>query len=71
LEVLHLHKLEQQRKAPKYDEALTPACYNDSQHSYPSKYTISTLMVVYLWRTRKRILLHLCKKEAREPSSIA
>jgi UDP-2,3-diacylglucosamine pyrophosphatase LpxH len=35
-EVLHFHKLEQQRKAPKHDEASRPARYNDNrQHNYP------------------------------------
>jgi hypothetical protein len=35
--VLHFYKLEQQRKAPKHDEASRPACYNDNrQHKYPN-----------------------------------
>jgi hypothetical protein len=35
--VLHFHKLEQQRKSPKHDEASRPACYNDNQYSYPKQ----------------------------------
>jgi hypothetical protein len=35
----------------------------------PSKYTSSTPMVVSLWKTEKRILGHLHKKEVRGPSS--
>jgi hypothetical protein len=33
-EVQHFHKLEQQRKVPKSDEAPRP-CYNDNQCNYP------------------------------------
>jgi hypothetical protein len=36
----------------------------------PRKYTTSTLMAVGLRKTRKRILDHLHKKEARESSTI-
>jgi hypothetical protein len=35
LEVLHFHKLEQQRKTPKQDEVSRPPRYNDNQRSYP------------------------------------
>jgi hypothetical protein len=35
-EVLHFHKLEQQRNAPKHNKASRPVCYNDSsQRNYP------------------------------------
>jgi hypothetical protein len=34
-EVQHFHKLEQQRKTSKPDEALRPPRYNDSQRNYP------------------------------------
>jgi hypothetical protein len=37
LEVLHFHKLEQQRKASKHNEASRPTCYNDNQRSYPKQ----------------------------------
>jgi hypothetical protein len=30
LEILHFQKLEQQRKAPKHDEASKPSHYNDN-----------------------------------------
>jgi hypothetical protein len=36
-DVLHFHKLEQQRKVPKHDEASRPTCYNDNQCSYPKQ----------------------------------
>jgi hypothetical protein len=36
-EVLHFRKLEQQRKAPKDDEASMPTRYNDNHHSYPKQ----------------------------------
>jgi hypothetical protein len=36
-EVLQFHKLEQQRKAPKHDEASRPTRYNDNQHSNPKQ----------------------------------
>jgi hypothetical protein len=35
LEVQHFLKLEQQRKAPKHDEASRPTHYNNNQHNYP------------------------------------
>jgi hypothetical protein len=36
-EVLHFRKLEQQRKAPKHDEAPRPPGYNDNQRTYPKQ----------------------------------
>jgi hypothetical protein len=36
-EVLHFHKLEQQRKTPKHDDASRPTHYNDNQCSYPKQ----------------------------------
>jgi hypothetical protein len=35
MEVSYFHKLVQQRKAPKNDEASRPARYNDNQCGYP------------------------------------
>jgi hypothetical protein len=36
-DVLQFRKLEQQRKAPKHDEALRLIHYNDNQHGYPKE----------------------------------
>jgi hypothetical protein len=67
--VLDFRKLEEQRKAPKHDEASRSVCYNDNQHSYPKQVHNMTPMVVGLWKIGKRISGHLHKKETRGPLS--